>query len=628
MTPSAVVPHHRRRTNALHTLDKAAELVVEALEGRVLLSTGGAWTRLLLSAGDHHGPASGPSLPPVLNSNPSVSPTDLVPSGIIRGASTAPSGFNVTQIRHLYGWDALSTPTPDPAFPLFTNSGDNEAICVVGAPTYGIPGPTNPIGETINDVPMVRMGDLTIFNTGEPVTSVIAGVTNGCLEENAEDLSLNNDPNFFGAIETTMLIEWAHAFAPAASLYAEYVNTNQNVIAPADLLIGIQAAIDTLEAIPETSPPPINAAPAGGVIVLSEASGAEIASNMAQFDAVFSQARAANISFVCAAGDVGGAVAMPGASPFVTTVGGTTYRIDGAGNRLTEAAWLSGGGGQSTTEPLPAFQQGIKLKNKLMTGGRAVPDLSVVGSSRNGGVDVAFDPTPTGNAPRKWYTFEGTSVGAAIIGGMFADANELRESLGMPLLGSAANAKMYSAYQQNPTFYFHDITGGNNTKHSATKGFDLATGMGTPNMDALIPALADVVATVNTGVHFNGFLTAPLGTGLTTLGVISYRGTGTTTISTQNVGLNLNILGNDGGTATLNIAQIDRALDNTISGTGTVTITSGTASFTLNVAITGKVSRLTSRKPKVNGNIFTIDPLTGQKLKQGSNAIFQGSFSN
>jgi hypothetical protein len=624
MTPSDAVPSPRP-TKSSRTLDSAAKLVVEALEARVLLS-GGAWTRLdALTAGDHDKAAvsASPSLLPVTGGYPRTSPTDLMPSGVIRGPGNALAGYTVNQMRQLYGWNNLSAPNPN--FPLFSNSGDGQAICVVGAPTF-VPGTEL---TTMNPAPpRLAMGNLQKFNMGEPVTSPSFGVQGTVQEEAAEDLSTNNDPSLFGAVETAMLIEWSHAFAPSAFLYAEYVNSSNGAVAPADLLVGIQAAIDTLEAIPETFPPPHDALPPGGVIVLSLSSAQEMAANQAQFDSVFSQARAANISFVCSAGDTGGIVATPAVSPFVTTVGGTTIRVDGAGNRLGETAALNAGGGQSTTEPLPAYQQGISLKKKLLTGGRAVPDVSLMYTSRSGGVSVYYDPTPTGSSMFPWWQVEGTSVGTAMFGGMVADANEMRFKAGMPLLGSSLNAKMYSAYQQNPTLYFQDITGGNNTLHSATKGFDLATGMGAPNMDTLIPALADIVVSVNSPVHFNGFLTAPLSTGLAGLGVTSYRGTGSIGIGPQFVSLNLNIVGNDGSTAALNVPQIDRALDNTLDATGTVTITSGTASFTLNIEVTGRVSRLTSRKPKVHGNIFTIDPVTGLKLKQGNNAIFQGSFGN
>src|SRR5207253_2583797 len=127
--------------------------------------------------------------------------------------------------------------------------------------------------------------------------------------------------------------------------------TNNGVIAPADLAIGIQDAIDNLEGFGSRGP--IDPQQPGGVVVLSLSSVAEIAANQAQFDALFAQADAANISFICSAGDTGGALSMPAVSPYATAVAGTVYRIDAAGNRISETAWLDSGGGQSTVEPLP-----------------------------------------------------------------------------------------------------------------------------------------------------------------------------------------------------------------------------------------------------------------------------------
>jgi subtilase family serine protease len=632
---------HKRKQSSRAIEDAAARWVVESLECRCLLS-GGAWTKAGALAGGTHATSAAVTQAPVIG-HPRTDPYAIMPAGIIRGGTTAPVGYTVTQMRHLYGLDQLDTPF-DPNFPLYLNNGDGQNVVVVGASTIAVgelPDPTTMLPvffdvETLNPtmgppggIPPSRRGDIDAFSSamGIPTTSAIE---NFAQPEKAPDDPTRVDDTI-GGTETTMEVEWAHAMAPAASIFTEYVNSTNGDIAPADLAVGIQAAIDLLST---TEVPPFSNGSVGGVVVLSLSSVAEIAANQALFDSLFTQADAANISFVCSAGDVGGALSMPGVSPFVTSIGGTVYQIDGAGNRISESAWLSGGGGQSTIEPLPAYQQGLKLKKKPLTGGRAVPDFSMAARSRGTGIDVFYDPTASGNLMRPWFTFEGTSCGAAIFGGVLADANELRASFGMPVIGRQVNAKLYNLYMQNPNLYFHDITQGNNTKFNATKGFDLATGMGAPNFDQIIPGLADTVSSIGANVHFNGNFIAPLGTGLTGPAITVFRGTGTINIGTQFVTLNLGIASTDGlSTATLAIPQISRQLDNSIEGMGTVTVTTTdpttgmTATLTLNVEFTGKVSRTNSRRPRVSGQIFTVDPLTGQRLNQGSLPIFQGTFS-
>ena len=51
------------------------------------------------------------------------------------------------------------------------------------------------------------------------------------------------------------------------------------------------------------------------------------------------------------------------------------------------------------------------------------------------------------------------------------------------------------AIDQLPASDFHDVTAGSNGTYSATAGYDLATGLGTPIANLLVPALAGYSAT-------------------------------------------------------------------------------------------------------------------------------------
>src|SRR5258707_588272 len=118
---------HERKASVRPALRQAAKPVIESLENRVLLSGGsGAWTGLeaVIARHGHARPVAFASSRPAQTLTggypadyPRNSPTDIMPAGIIRGASAAPIGYSVSQIRHLYRQDQLD-PAFDPNFPL------------------------------------------------------------------------------------------------------------------------------------------------------------------------------------------------------------------------------------------------------------------------------------------------------------------------------------------------------------------------------------------------------------------------------------------------------------------------------------------------------------------------------
>ena len=131
----------------------------------------------------------------------------------------------------------------------------------------------------------------------------------------------------------------------------------------------------------------------------------------------------------------------PAASPYVTAVGGTTLAARGAS--WTQTAWAYGGQGCSAFEPLPSFQPSTFCST------RSTVDMAVIGDPQTG---VAAFTNQSGG----WIEAGGTSVGAPIVAAAYA----------------------LSANPQSPAFsYAHaaDFT------DIAPAGFDLATGLGSPN---------------------------------------------------------------------------------------------------------------------------------------------------
>jgi subtilase family serine protease len=189
------------------------------------------------------------------------------------------------------------------------------------------------------------------------------------------------------------------------------------------------------------------------------------------------------VMFLAAAGDAGGAVDYPAASPYVVSVGGTSLPLDSSGNRTgAESAWSGGGGGASLFEAEPTYQvnYGINFTN----GNRGTPDVAY-NADPNTGVAVYDSYSYLGQ--RGWLVIGGTSAGAPQWAGLVALVDQGRAT---PLTSSDLtnssiyNAAVGSAYAAN----YNDITTGSNG-YPATTGYDLATGLGSPIANALVPYL-------------------------------------------------------------------------------------------------------------------------------------------
>ena len=662
----------RSRKATARRLGQATRSVIETLEGRVLLSGSThsvSHMGVLASNSVRHTSRKHVNSTPVWSPAGSTQERFAAFPAPVPGFANPP-GFTPEQIRQTYDLNTLDA--YNPTFPLYTNTGDKQVIVIIGAPSPGIEGYYGNLSAFNDKYPAVtnaggaqivweKGGALQNIVAAEPLTGVkvadpltnpygdgVASIVRGSYDE-------------VGAIETAMAVEWASAMAPAAVIYLVEVNSTAGIVQPADLQLGIQKAIDILN---PTTPDPNNPN-GGGVVSMSVASASEDPATVAQYDALFNEPLAKNISFIAPSGDNAGARSMPATSPAVTAVGGTVLRTDAAGNRLSETAWLYSGGGESQVEPRPVFQQFLSNTTKALKNtstGRLVPDVSLVAIARASGLSVYFDPTPSregldrrhflsskDNAyvsaiTRPWAVVTGTSIGAPIFAGMIADANEMRDSLGQEPLGQNLNQRLYDAFNQAPTLNYTDITVGNNAArggpgHQAYKGYDLASGMGTPDANFLLPALAGVVASQKVNISVRGHLILSILQPLNGNAVVAFRSKGAiATVGIGNVGLALNNLVSSSlfVNGALSLPTISRNIDDgSIYGTGTFTanVTGSTGGVTttqqvvVNVAVTGRVTG-SGRKTKIkNGQIFTIDA-DGNRVFQGTANVFEGTFSS
>jgi hypothetical protein len=210
-------------------------------------------------------------------------------------------------------------------------------------------------------------------------------------------------------------------------------------------------------------------------------------------DLILQQMAAQGQSFFQASGDSDaytGDIPFPIDSPFATSVGGTTLTTTNNGTYLSETVWnVAGGigssGGVSTFYTIPAWQEGLNMTtNQGSTTFRNMPDVALTADN----ILVIADNGQTED-------LGGTSAAAPLWAAFTALVNEQVSSLVCGSVGFVNPAIYAIGKGINCTNLMNDITNGNNfspgspAKFSATPGYDLCTGWGTPTAN-LINSLA------------------------------------------------------------------------------------------------------------------------------------------
>ncbi|MGA7987377.1 MAG: S53 family peptidase [Candidatus Dormiibacterota bacterium] len=297
-------------------------------------------------------------------------------------------------------------------------------------------------------------------------------------------------------IETSLDVEYAHAMAPGANIVLAVAATDNNY------------DINAAEA---------QVFPHYRGAVVSQSFGdwetdATAGTSFADEHRIFMAAVRSGDTLLASAGDAGAtwtqytgtkspAVASyPASDPLVTGVGGTQGNpypggLEVSGHYGGEATWnepqfdVATGGAPSVLFRAPSWQRPVTGYRT-----RTVPDVAY-NAALEGGVEVIILP--------HIYLVGGTSSGSPQWAAIFALANQARESARQDPLG-VANATLYKLGEQQmrsredghaeAPAVFHDIVAGNNALDStvgfaAKRGYDLATGWGTPDVANLVAAL-------------------------------------------------------------------------------------------------------------------------------------------
>jgi subtilase family serine protease len=319
--------------------------------------------------------------------------------------------------------------------------------------------------------------------------------------------------------ETDLDVEYAHAIAPGAGIVLVETPTAEN-----EGRTGFPAIVQAEKYVVDHH--------LGSVISQSfSASERSFARphDLLSLRGAYTAAAASGVTVLAASGDSGAAdvhyngttyfstpvTSWPDSDPLVTGVGGVQLHLNAAGADIaTPTVWndtyskptqeyingssqpspLASGGGRSVIFARPPYQNVVA---GVVHGRRGVPDISMSGAC-NGGVDMyqSFPGQPAG-----WYPTCGTSEATPEFAGIVALADQVAgHSLGLinPYLYTMSEFRargIVDVVSGSNTVSFrqggawHTVTG-----FRATRGYDLASGVGTVDAQYFVPELACLAA--------------------------------------------------------------------------------------------------------------------------------------
>jgi kumamolisin len=364
------------------------------------------------------------------------------------------------------------------------------------ASAYNIPASATGAGQTIAIVGegAIATSDLTSFWNATGSSDSLSNFTS---------INVNGGPGISpqtGATQEADLdVQWASAVAPGAAIrlylstdlygcYTQIVNDHARIPG----LTSVSISYGDTESDEDEDPPELQAE-----------------------SQVFAQMSAAGISVFASSGDSGSnpkpgagagsysatnplAVNYPASDPSVTGVGGSDIQYTGTWTYTGELVWSdlkhgnASGGGVSILFPKPSWQAGGTVLASQAA--RCVPDVAAMSVADLSSVNLGskFQPYSgdgvgvlvfVGGSP---VDLVGTSLSCPIWAGVAALVNQARAANGVAPIGLMNP----SLYQLQGTSAFNDITSGTNGAYSAGPGYDLCSGLGSPNVDNLISVLS------------------------------------------------------------------------------------------------------------------------------------------
>jgi len=391
--------------------------------------------------------------------------------------------YTAGEMRHAYGVDQLNARGL---------TGRGETIVIIDS--YGSPS---------------IQGDLQAFDraNGLPSPPSLEVITPAGTPPAWNPNAYPDQPGWAG--ETTLDVEASHAMAPGANILL--------VETPVDETEGVQGSPQMMDAeqyvVDHHLGDVISQSFGSTELNFQNANGHFDPQLIYGLRYAFQDAAAHGVTVLAAAGDAGAASeeldetdyypfranSWPSSDPLVTSVGGTELQLDRSGNRTApDSVWndppsacespCAGGGGVSAAFARPSYQDGVRY---VVGDARGTPDVSMAGACE-GALNTyeSFPAAPGFPAEAgSWSPACGTSEATPLFAGEVALADQIA---GHPL--GLLNPALY-AIGDGSGSGLTDITNGNNTVtftnsngvtytvtgYNATRGYDLASGLGTAN---------------------------------------------------------------------------------------------------------------------------------------------------
>jgi len=319
-----------------------------------------------------------------------------------------------------------------------------------------------------------------------------------------------NDPDAPGwAGETTLDVEYSHALAPGANILLV-----ETPVSETEGITGFPQIVEAENYVIDHQ--------LGDVISQSFGATEETFSSPQQLlsqRSAYVNAAQHRVTALAASGDAGAtdvelnetdfypfpAIDWPSSDPLVTSVGGTQVHLDPFGNRTQpDNVWndpplpllgvfppAAGGGGLSSVFRRPFYQNGVA---GVVGDRRGTPDVSMSAACDGAVIQYETFPPPAG-----WYPSCGTSEASPSFSGIVVIADQAaHRDLGL------LNPALYALGDRSGSGV-DDITRGDNTVtfvqpstgqtitvpgYAAIRGYDLASGLGSPDGARLVAELA------------------------------------------------------------------------------------------------------------------------------------------
>ncbi len=412
----------------------------------------------------------------------------------------------------------------------------------------------------------------------------------------AASLSVDNlgatttDPGW--ALETSLDVEWAHSIAPGANIIL--------VEAPSDSLNALFGAVNAARYLPTVS-------------VVSMSWGTPEFFGESAYDSLFTTpAGHIGETFVAASGDSGAwsGPMYPSVSPNVLAVGGTTLTPSPSGSYGSETGWTYSTGGFSgldsdwwTYESEPSYQTATLQSAGLSYGVRTTPDVSFNANPATG--VAVYDSVPYDGASG-WYQVGGTSAATPAWAALIAIADQGLVAGGK---GTLSNTQALTNLYSLPSSDFHEITTGFNGYY-ATTGYNLVTGLGSPNANLVIAGI----------LKANGVSEAAVATQATALTTSTSTSSSTSTTATTHQGRSGSHF--DDGSSSTSTSSTTSVLVQPTSGLAGTAAASGTFGIQAQVTQNGSTQAPPLAQQTTAATVTTqstaTPPALGQSLPQAS----------